>query len=569
MQSQHLRPNRLNTTRTRQLYATPGVLVTAVSIGLAVLLLLTVFVGDWLKSPGLQVFASRTLFSPNNDGSFDIFDLTYDLQNSASATIIIFSETAQVRLLQSENSQSPGKHFLTWDGRDQNGAILPDGAYRVQVKAQSVFRSETRTLNAQIDTTPPNVQILNSNEQMRVNSTEMLLEGLTEPRAVLWWNGAMQSTVDASGRFTLPLRLQEGPNLITLRAIDEAGNAAEIRREIILATRGPEITLLRPTENEWTNQQVIEIQGRVASGGDLTVNQQRVQTSDDGSFRHQIVLNPGTNLLHIEAKDELGNISSLNRNVYFKTGSASIQLNIEDGATLTASTLQLVGKVEPGSRVTINGQPVAVGMLGDFQVALPLLEGQNVFEVQAIDQAGNTTRVARSISYNPNLGQNANWNQVGENFNQSPWLVIPALLLTFIVLGFFYWRRNRVELALALNQTSFTPGMPGENNPLEIYLDLSQTARVTLEVLDEKGYPRATLLRQRRKMGRRHIVPWNGRDDQAGLLPPGAYTIRAEAGSPPLQATCSIQLQIERPFTSGTARPISSRQTVGNDLLRR
>lgn len=568
MQSQNLRPNRLNATRARQFYATPGILVTAASIGLALLLLLTVFVGDWLKSPGLQAFASRTLFSPNNDGSFDIFDLTYDLQNSASTTVTIFSETAQVRLLQSEASQSPGKHFLTWDGRDQNGAILPDGAYRVQVKAQSVFRSETRTLNAQIDTTPPIVQILNSTEQMRVNATEVLLDGITEPRAVLWWNGAMQSTVDSSGRFTLPLRLQEGANLITLRVIDEAGNAAEIRREIVLATRGPEITLLRPTENEWTNQQVIEIQGRVTPGGELTVNQQRVQTSADGSFRHQVILNPGTNLLHIEAKDELGNVTSLNRTVSFKAGAASIQLNIEDGAILTGSTLQLVGKVEPGSRVTVNGQTAAVGMLGDFQVAIPLLEGQNIIEVQSIDQAGNTSRVTRNVAYTPNLGQSTNWNQVGENFNQAPWLVIPALVLTFIVLGFFYWRRNHVELSLALNRTSFTPGMPEENNTLEIYLDLSQTARVTLEVLDEKGYPRATLLRQRRKMGRQHVVPWNGRDDQASLLPPGSYTIRAEAGNPPLQATCAIQLQIERPVTSTTARPVSSRQTVGNDLRR-
>lgn len=568
MQSQRLRPQRIQTPRSRQIYTTPGVLITAGSIGLALLLLLTVFFGDWLRAPGLQAFASRALFSPNNDGSFDLFDLTYDLQNSANVTVEVFSNTARVRLLQNQNSQQPGKHFLTWDGRDQNGTLLPDGAYRIQITAQSVFRNESRTINAQIDTTPPSVQILNSGEQMRVNSAELLLEGVSEPGAILWWSGAMHSIIASDGRFSLPLRLQEGPNLITLRVIDESGNATELRREILLSTRGPEITLLRPTENEWTNQQVIEVQGRITPSGEVTINQQRVQTGEDGFFRHQVLLSAGENLLHIEAKDELGNVTSLNRTVYFKTGASAIQLNIEDGAILTTSTLQLVGKVEPGSRVSVNSQQIAVGMLGDFQVSLPMLEGQNVIEVQSIDQAGNTNRLTRNITYNPNLGRETNWNQIGANFSQAPWLVIPALILTLMVLGFLYWRRNHVELSLSVNQSTFTPGLPAENNVLEIYLDLSQTARVTLEVLDGQGRPRATLLRQRRKMGRQHIIPWNGLDDQARALPPGAYTIRAEAGSPPLQVTCSVPLQIEPKGVSRSVQPVGTRQTVGSDRQR-
>lgn len=567
MQSQNLRPRHSNTLRPKQSYVTPSALVTAASIGLALILLVTVFVGDWLKAPGLQVSASHTLFSPNNDGSFDLFDITYDLNNSASTEVLVFAEGRQVRRLETKNSQPAGKYFLTWDGRDQNGAILPDGAYQIQITAQSAIRKELRTLTAQIDNTPPTVQLLNSTEQMRVNTAEILLEGITEPRAMLWWNGAMYSTVDASGRFTLPVRLQEGPNALQLRVIDEAGNVSEIRREIMLVTRGPELTLLRPTENEWTNQQVLEVQGRTTPGGELTINQQKVPLADDGSFRYQIVLNPGTNLLHIEAKDELGNISSLNRTVYFKTGAANIELNIEDGATITESTLTLVGKVEPGSRVNINGQPIPVGLLGDFQIALPMLEGQNIIEIESIDQAGNISRVSRSITYASPATQSANWNQVSQNFNQAPWLIVPALVLTFLILGFLYWQRSHVKLSLSLNQTSFVPGMP-ENNVLEIYLDLSQTARVTLEILDEKGYPRATLLRQRRKMGRQHILRWDGRDDQAEWIAPGVYTVRAEAGSPPLQVTCSVPLQVERPFSSATARPISSRQTVGSDLRR-
>lgn len=566
MQSQFSRPQRLNTRRAQQFNATPGLLVTALSIGLGLILILTIFVGDWLKSPGLQVSTSRMLFSPNNDGTFDMFDVTYSLKNSAAVTITVFSESAPVRVLQDNLAQPPGKHFITWNGRDQNGALLPDGAYRIQVSAASALRNETGVISAQIDTTPPMVQLLNSAAQMRVNTSEITLEGVTEPRAVIWWNGSLFGTVDSSGRFAVPVRLQEGPNLFSLSVVDEAGNAATLQREIILSTRGPEITLLRPTENEWTNQQVIEIQGRMTPPGELTINQQKVQTTQDGMFVYQAVLNPGANLLYIEAKDDLGNITSLSRTVYYKAGAASIQLNIEDGESVASPALQLVGRVEPGSRVSINGQVVNVGMLGDFQIELPLIEGQNIIEIQSIDQAGNISRMTRRVVYNPALGEVTSWNQINQNFMQAPWLIVPALLLTLLVLGFLYWRQNHIELTLSLSQTSFSPGSSeAANAPLEIYLDLSQTARVSLEVFDAQGYPRAILLNQRRKMGRRHIIPWNGLDNQGRPLPPGQYTVRAVAGAPPLQVTCSVPLQIERAIPTRATHSVITRQTIGSD----
>lgn len=545
----------------------PGVLITAGSIGLALVMLFTVFFGDWLRAPGLQVSAHHLLFSPNKDGSLDTFDLTYDLQNRAHVTVEVLADSGRVRLLE-EQAHETGKYFITWDGRDQNGARLPDGEYRIQITAQSALRRETRVVNARIDTTPPTVQLLNADEPMRVNSAEILLEGITEPGAVLWWNGSVYAVIPSDGRFSLPVRLQEGVNLISLQVVDEAGNATRLERQILLSTKGPEITLLRPNENEWTNQQVIEVQGRVTPNSKVTINNQKVQTSEDGFFKYQVVLNPGTNLLHIEAQDDLGNITSLNRTVYLKTSASGIELNIQEGTILTTPTLQLVGKAEPGSRVSINGQEVHVGMLGDFQVTLSLLEGENLIEVQAIDRAGNVNRLVRHVFYDPNFGKQTNWEQFNKNFSQAPWLVIPALVLTLIILGLLYWRQNKVELALAVNQSVFIPDSPIENNTLEIYLDLSRTARVTLEVLDERGQPRVTLLHQRRKIGRRHVIYWNGLDDQARLLPAGHYTIRAEAGSPPLRATCSIPLQIERRSSSASVQPSMARQTVGGDRRR-
>ncbi len=541
-----------------------GVLVTSASVGLAILLLLVTFVGDWLRAPGLTAFSSRELFSPNNDGSLDIFDLTYNLENSAQVTVRVLENGNPVRVLIDQANQSPGKHFITWDGRDSNGILLPDGSYQIQLIAKSAFRSESRTLPAQIDRTPPTLNLLNTPDQIQVNTKELVLEGITEPGALVWWNEGAPITVDSSGRFSLPLRLQEGVNTITLRASDAAGNVTELRRQIVLTTRGPEISLLRPGENEWTNQQVITIQGHITPSATLHINRQKVYVDSDGTFTYQLALNPGENLIHIEGTDTLGNVTSLYRTVYFKNSAPPVQINIEDGSIIPEATLQLIGKVEPGSHVTVNGQSVPVGVLGDFQVTLSLLKGENTIHIESIDKAGNIARVTKRVIHDPTYGTNNSLERIGKNFSQSPWLVVPALLLTFLVLGFIYWRQNHVELSLALSRDVYNPANPAEEN-LEIYLTLSQTARVTVEVLDAQGHPRAVLLRNRRKLGRQHVLYWNGLDDRARLVPPGDYTIRAEAGSPPLRAVCSVPLRIGRAEIPATSRPSVVRQRVGNE----
>ncbi len=544
--------------------AASSVLVTSASIGLAVLLLLVTFVGDWLRSPELKVSSSREIFSPNNDGSADVFDLTYELENSAQVTVRVLEGSKPVRILLDQASQAPGKHFLAWDGRDDNGVLLPDGTYQIQLIARSALQSESRTLPAQIDRTPPTVSLLNISDQLQVNTRDLVLEGVTEPGTLLWWNEGTPITVDSSGRFRLPLQLQEGTNVITLRASDAAGNVTELRRQLVLTTRGPEISLLRPGENEWTNQQVITIQGRITPGATLTINRQKVYVDPGGTFTYQLALNPGENLIHIEGIDALGNTTSLYRTVYFKSSVGPVKLNIEDGTIVPEATLQLVGQVEPGSRVNVNGQSVPVGILGDFQFTLSLLNGENTIVVEILDKAGNVERVTRRVIHDPTYGTESSLERVRKNFSQNSWLAIPALLLTFLILGFIYWRQNHVELSLAINRDVYNPANPAEES-LEIYLTLSQTARVTVEILDAQGQLRAVLLKNRRKLGRQHILYWNGLDDRARLVPPGEYVIRAEAGSPPLRAVCSVPLRIGRTEVTVASRPSVVRQRLGSE----
>ncbi len=544
--------------RANQTLFTPNTLVTAVSVGVVVLIVAATFVADWVRLPELSASTPYQLLSPNGDGSYDLLTINYRLGNDAKVTAVVYSGASAIRALTREQPQTAGEHFLTWDGRADAGSVVPDGMYRVEITAAGVVRSVSQSVPAQVDTLPPVVQIANLPDGMQVNKASLTLEGITEPGAIIFVGGSSQPIrADNSGRFSFQYKLQDGENAVELQAADAAGNITRVKRTVGLITEPPDIELTRPMDNEWTNNQMLTIEGRTRPGATLIVNGQNVKVNADGSFQHQLILEQGDTTLRFIATDSVGNVATLERLVHLKMGASAIQLNVEEGATVADPNLQLVGKVDPGAQVTVNGQPVAVSPLGDFQVIAPLNAGENVINIQARDAAGNVTTLTRRVSYNP--GGMDGLARLSRNLDQASSLILPSVLLTAGFLAFLYLKQNRVTLAMLVDQPVFTPGGFGDDNLLCITLDLSKTARVSLEALDQQGNPRATILYNRRKMGRRHLFYWNGCDDRGLPLPPGEYTLRAEAGAPPLQVTSAVQIRIERQPTTPLQSPVYAR----------
>jgi flagellar hook assembly protein FlgD len=552
-----MRQQRRNTGST----ITPGVLTTALSIGAVVLIVAITFIADWMQVPELSLSPQGQFLSPNGDGSYDVFTINYRLVDGARVTALVMSDQNVIRSLVSNQSEAAGDHFIAWDGRNEIGSVAPDGFYRIEVTAAGTMRSKTQSVQAQLDTQPPTVQLANLPEGMNVNTPNLQIEGVTEPGAMIWLNGTAQpQRVDNVGRFTFPLKLTDGNNSIDLQAIDPAGNVARIQRSIVLVTQPPDITILRPLENEWTNQQMVTIEGNTRAGATLTINQQPVRVEQDGSFRYELILNQGDNSLRFVATDAVGNVANLDRVVHLKTGAMPIQVNVQDGAVIGDANLQLTGKVEPGSLVTVNGIAVPVNAFGDFQTTTSLLSGDNTIAIEARDLAGNVTTLARRVSYEPNGTDTMT--RLTQNMENLPILILPSVLVIAGILAFTYLRQNRVDLALSVDQPALIPGLPGSEKSLVILLDLSKTARLSLEVFDQQGYLRSSIVQNRRKIGRRHVFHWNGYDDRGMLLPAGDYTIRAEAGAPPLQVTSSVQVRLERPLQSQVQTPSYIRTTT-------
>ena len=96
-------------------------------------------------------------FSPNGDGYRDTTTIGFDLSESAGVSfMVVDSEGTEVRRIVSDRRLAgDAKHRWTWDGRADDGAMVPDGTYRMRV----VRRDESRVIDSvkeiEVDTVPP------------------------------------------------------------------------------------------------------------------------------------------------------------------------------------------------------------------------------------------------------------------------------------------------------------------------------------------------------------------------------------------------------------------------------
>jgi flagellar hook assembly protein FlgD len=333
-------------------------------------------------------------------------------------------------------------------------------------------------------------------------------------------------------------------NTVEVRASDLAGNTTIITRMVDLVTAAPEVVIASPLEGAWINNPLVKVQGTAPAGVTLKINNQNVPVASDGSFGYELLLDEGQQVIQITATDDVGNVTTLERFINVKTSGPPLELGIVEGASFSDPQIQVTGRTSPGAQVTVNRKPVTVGSLGDFQTMVDLTEGANLIEFTALDQAGNATNVTRRVRYETAAAPD-DFGRLLENFQRLPAMTIPAVLMISLLLGFFLYRQNQLDIQLSVDTQNFVPGLPQEGKALALRLELNQAARVTLEVLDDAGQAQAVLLDNRRRTARQHLFLWDGYDDFGQPVQPGVYTIRATAGAPPIKVSSAVQVSIE------------------------
>jgi Tol biopolymer transport system component/flagellar hook assembly protein FlgD/fibronectin type 3 domain-containing protein len=104
-----------------------------------------------LSSKITNLYKTEEIISPNDDGIKDTVQLHYRVMDSVQLTFSIYDADQRLVRTFDKAYTAPGSDFITWDGRDDYGGVVPDGIYRINVAGFDFF--------VEVDTTSPAVKV--------------------------------------------------------------------------------------------------------------------------------------------------------------------------------------------------------------------------------------------------------------------------------------------------------------------------------------------------------------------------------------------------------------------------
>jgi len=159
---------------------------------------------------------------------------------------------------------------------------------------------------------------------------------------------------------------------------------------------------------EATNSAEIVISGSVVNYSILRfylngekIDEKEIRTSDTFT---QIIenLNKGTNEIYVKALTKDGKNSKKTETYYviFDDEKPKLELTEPTGDTkVNKPDITIKGKTDKEIYININNAPVVVDANGAFQYQVRLIEGENTFNIQASDIAGNVENKTLKIIY--------------------------------------------------------------------------------------------------------------------------------------------------------------------------
>ena len=163
---------------------------------------------------------------------------------------------------------------------------------------------------------------------------------------------------------------------------------------------------------EATNSSQIDIAGFATANSKVKIfvdeeEKGEVETFADGSFiLKNVSLNLGTNSIFGKTIDEKNQESLPSKIIKIILDVEKPLLNInepEDNKIIQGGDkkVKISGNTEAGVQVFINDGQIIVNKDGNFTSEQTVSDGDNIFNIKAVDKASNTTEVSRKVIYQP------------------------------------------------------------------------------------------------------------------------------------------------------------------------
>ena len=202
--------------------------------------------------------------------------------------------------------------------------------------------------------------------------------------------------------FSQTVTLQEGLNLITVKMVpNPSGKSNSKLLKVVRTSIAPYLAVQAPLNGQVVNGTSITVSGVVGSTNPVKVTVNGVQaTVSGGNFSSSPVnLVERNNSLTVIATDSNNLTTKVTLNVIRDTTNPVLaNITPVDGANLNTNPVTVSGTVTDASPVSVIVNGIAASVTGgQFTVSVPVTEGANVLNIQAIDSAGNATSLPRNV----------------------------------------------------------------------------------------------------------------------------------------------------------------------------
>lgn len=348
--------------------------------------------GSWMPSSSLTV--SGTVEDPR-----PIVDLDYILNGMGAARIEGSTNSFNVDL-----SLLDGEHQITIVAGNDDGRIGFD------------------MVTFGIDTVFPKITIDRSIIPDYTHETFVTIKGTcdeAESKVYVGEDMAPHST----GTFNVSYPLSEGRNEIIVKAVDRAGNTAEITLDIVSDTIPPPIHVRSFLNGSRVRGESIWVNGTTDMNTEkILVNGENVPFFGD-SFSHLLTgIVEGENIITVTVVDRTG-MTSTWEGIIFVDNTAPDLIVFDLPSATNLESFRIRGRTEPGSRVLVNTL-VADVAADEWSIVIDLFPGSNPVHITAYDDLGNGIEISHIIIYD-------NTPPVIENIEPTPGSTIrnPALTI--------------------------------------------------------------------------------------------------------------------------------------------
>ena len=285
----------------------------------------------------------------------------------------------------------------------------PEAALSV-VARDAAGNTTTSALKLRVEARPPVVSITSPADGTRVSGSTVRVTGTVKGPSVASRGPATPAVaVDVNGQRaevegeTFSADLPAAAGRLTLRATARsgAGHTATHSVTVEVDTAAPELTLDSPRPGTATRQRTVTVSGRVDDPTATVRVNDLPATVSGGSFSATVpVPDEGEQTIRVVAQDAAGNRRRLEVPVTVDRTPPSVRLSLADGASVDGRALSIVGTADDGGAisVSVNGES-ADRLARGFRAELDTLKpGRHVLEAVARDEAGNETRVQRTVT---------------------------------------------------------------------------------------------------------------------------------------------------------------------------